>query len=376
MKALSAMFNELSASHRAVLVLANIHFVDKVPYDLRAIFADVVPKNLVRIAQSNHIHPLVGRALERHPDLKDALPRDLTLYFMEMYRANQERLEWSREQLAQIDQAFADSGISGIVMKGGGDVLDPLHGDPAIRFSGDLDILVQKSHSETAEKLLLGLGAQSLRQKVLASDNKVNWRGMKIPEHHLPKIVHPNWFLPVEIHVSAGQGLIDKLLPVPDLFERKVATDHIALSVMSAEDRGCHLIAHANHHKGEVDLRAWIDWAMLRKICDRETVAERLATKGLANQFAVFERMVDHLEGSVSDQRDDVWCDPLVRAPLLNFGDTRSRRRSYFFNLAKSKLGALLKSPEYRRYVVRNLVKPNWWQQVWKTHKIKRYNQR
>jgi len=370
------MRGELSSSHCAVLLIANTYLANVLPKNISSTFASATPEEIARIAQSNHIHPLIGRVLLTYPEMQKYLPRDLSIYFVEMYRANQERLAQSQDQLAEIGAAFAQAGISGIAMKGGGDVLDPLHDDPAIRFSGDVDVLVEEAHVARAEEILLDLGAQSLRKEVSREDEEANWRGVKFAEHHLPKIVHPDWQLPVEVHLMAGRGAINKLLPVTEVFARKVEAGDSALSVMSPEDRAVHLIAHADHHGGEVDLRAWIDWSALRKRCDRGEVRERLEAEGLAGAFDVFEVMADHLETPVMDAENMTWDGAGVRTSLQSFGDTKSRRRNYIFTLIKRKFGALLRSSEYRTYVLKNMMKPDWWKQVWITHRTKRRNQR
>lgn len=370
------MQQDLSPSHRAVLLIANAQVANAQPQNFDAIFAGATPEDIARIAQSNHIHPLVGRVLLHYPDLKAALPRDLSLYFEEMYRANQERVRQSQDQLAEIGAAFAQEGIPAIAMKGGGDVLDPLHDDPAIRFSSDLDILVEEAHAVRAEEILLDLGGQSLRKEASREDEDTNWRGVKFTEHHLPKIVHDSWLLPVEVHFLAGRGAIDKLLPVAEIFARKVESGRGGVSVMSPEDRAVHLIAHADHHGGEVDLRAWIDWSALRNRCDRGEVRKRLAGEGLEGAFDVFEVMADHLETPVMNAENITWDGVGVRTSLLNFGDTQSRRRGYISTLIKRKFGALLRSSEYRTYVLKNMMRWAWWKQVWITHRTKRRNQR
>jgi len=370
------MQTNLSPSHRAVLSIANIQLTNALPEDFAEIFTAVNPEDFVRIAQGNHIHALTGRVLLRHPELQNVLPRDLILYLVEMYRANQDRLQHSQRQLKQIGEAFADEGIPAIVMKGGGDVLDPLHDDPAIRFSGDLDILVQEQRADRAEEVLVKLGAQSLRQPASSSNETVSWRGEKYAEHHLPKIVHADWLLPVEIHILSGRGPIDRLLPVPDLFARKVAMGDRVLSVMNPEDRSCHLIAHANHHRGGVDLRAWIDWSALRERCNRDVVGKRLAQEGLEKIFMAFETMADFLETPVSVPNGAFWNNAEIWPLVRNFADTKSRRQFYIYNLVKSKFGAVLKSRDYRNYVLENMMKLDWWKQVWITHKTKRRNLR
>lgn len=365
----------LSKAHRAILLIAKAHASKTIPNDLPALLSSAKPESLARIAQHNNVHTLAGEVFVREPGLRDAIPRDLFLYFKAMYTANQERSAKALSQLKQIDKALSQDNIPSIVMKGGGDLLDHLHQDQNIRFVGDLDLLVPHERLDAAQAQLFGIGAETVPFALSSSNPRVNQRGVAPPKHHLPKIIHSDWELPVELHFEVGRTPMDQILPAKDVLSRALATEHGQLMVMSPEDRACHLIAHANHHDGEADLRSWIDWTALRDRCDLAALRLRLKKHDLADVLSVFEDMAEFLK-SPDDDALSKRSDGNTAAALMRFGDSRRRKLRYIPNLVMSKTKALLRSPEYRHHVSSRLLNRSWWRDTCINHWTKIKNQR
>lgn len=365
----------LSDAHKAVLFLTKAYVSDVVPHELPVLLRATQPESLVRIAQSNHLHALVGKVLIEVAELREAVPRDLYLYFKTMYEANHLRLSQARKQLEQIDTAFSRAKIPCVVMKGGGDLLDPIHQDPGIRFIGDLDLLVPRELTETAKTALYEVGATTVPSAFSRSNDSINQRGVALPQHHLPKILHSDWELPVELHLEVGRSPMDQILRAEEVLSRANATTCDRLMIMSPEDRACHLIAHADHHSGELDLRSWLDWAELRSRCDPIAVQARFEKHGLEGVFAVFEDMFESLK-SPDDGELLSLKNPSSAAAIRRFGGTRSRKIKYISRFFVSKTKALSKSPEYRGYVFSRLLNRSWWRDTCKNHWAKIKNQR
>ncbi|WP_170329120.1 nucleotidyltransferase family protein [Ruegeria arenilitoris] len=365
----------LSNGHKAILLLAKAYVSDSVPAGLPALLRSVQPEKLARIAQSNHVHALVGKVLIEAAELREAVPRDLYLYFKTMYEANQLRLAQARWQLEQIDTAFERANIPCVVMKGGGDLLDPLHRDSAIRFIGDLDLLVPRELTDAAKAALSEIGATMVPFVPSRSSDSINQRGFARLQHHLPKILHSDWDLPVELHFAVGRNPMDQILPAEKVLSRANATTCGRLMIMSPQDRACHLIAHANHHSGELDLRSWVDWTEMRSRCDLTTIPTRLQKYGLSEMLNVFEDMSEYLKspdiGALSSLEK-----PSTISALSRFGDTRSRKVQYVQRLLVAKVKALSRSPEYRWYVLSHLFNRSWWRDMCKNHWAKIRNQR
>ncbi|SLN58994.1 hypothetical protein ROA7450_03041 [Roseovarius albus] len=366
---MNATYRKLSAAHRAVLQLLQTYVAGTPPEGTVATLSEATPEELARIGQTNHVHALIGQVMSQHEVLQTAVPRDLYLYFITMYRANEERLAETQNQLAMIGKALTQAEIPAVVMKGGGDALDPLHADPAIRFTGDLDVLVPESEAIRAQDLLIEIGAQSILDTELSESQQIGARGFKLPEHHLPKILHPEWQLPLELHTKVGRATMDRVLPALDILSRRVSIGSDGLSVMAPEDRACHLLAHASHHAGEVDLRAWVDWVVLRHRCDRDIVRKRLEAEGLGDVFTNFETVAGVLQGETGEAFEQAMSTAAMSPILHSFGGTRSRQAMYLPLLLKTRLKALARSPEYRRYVLQSIFKPAWWKQVWQNHR-------
>jgi hypothetical protein len=358
---------QISVTHTAILLLTRTYFSGQPDEGLVTALKHARPEHLARVAQNNHVHALVGKVLVENQELISTVPRDLFLYFRSMHEANATRLTQAKQQLYSIHQALSQADVPAVVMKGGGDALDPLHKDSAIRFVGDLDILIPQELVGPAKDALLGIGAESPPTATSSANSDLNWRGTRIVQHHLPKIIHADWELPLELHTAVGRGTMDRLLPARDVLSRAQETSLPGLYIMSPEDRACHLISHTLYHYGTFDLRSWIDWTSLRSRCDIKKVNAHLTQFGMETVVAEFEAMATYLTQRA--QKDTSICDnPHVDEAILRFGSTRSRKIQYAPQLIARKSRALLRSPEYRNHILKQVIHLSWWRDFFRTH--------
>ncbi len=338
----------------ALFGLASAAVSGRVPPDLGIALADSAPHALAAEAQRLQIHTAIGPVLDRHPDLGAALPPDLVLFFRAMHAANRARLAEGLAQLRTIGTALAAGGIPALVLKGGGDMLSPLHRDPALRYVGDLDILVPPDRAGETLAALRGMGAVPLSPPAHAT-SRFDWRGQRLPRHHLPRLVRPGWTFPVEIHVRAGPGALATALDPVAMLRDGVPTAIPGLSVGSSEDRACHLILHAARHEGRVALRAWIDWVSLRRMCDRASVADRLGRAGHGRAFGPFEVMADRLDaaGAPPMPHHDRAA---LHAALAALGPSESRSIADIVRFLYRRGRGLALSPAYRRHIAARLL--------------------
>ncbi|MEL6644999.1 MAG: nucleotidyltransferase family protein [Pseudomonadota bacterium] len=316
------------------------------------------PHDLARSAQVHQVHTMVGCVFERHPDLAGAIPRDLGVYFRAMYHANQDRLAEGRAQLTSIAQAMSQAEVSLLAMKGGGDMLDPLHNDPAMRFVADFDILVPIDALDRAEQALLQHFDADQPGAKLAAGSNLNWRGEPVPEHHLPKFVSQTWTFPVELHMRVGSGIVPQLLPETDVLRRGVPTQIDGISVMGAEDRACHLIAHAAYHGHAVSLRAWVDWVQLRKRCDEASVRRRLAAFDLDRTLDEYNAVAAFFDGR--EDASEANAERLVQA-FRNLAEHSRKSRPSRRQLVRRRLQMLFVSQRYRHHLASNAQRMSWW---------------
>lgn len=343
----------IRAERRALFGLATAAVSDRVSPELGTALAESDPLILARDAQRLQVHTLIGPVLVRHPALATRLPTDLVLFFRAMHAANRQRIDQGLAQLEEIGAALDAAGIPAVVLKGGGDMLSPIHADPAIRYVGDLDILVPGSRARDTLAAMSRLGAAPAAPPAHES-SRFDWRGQRLSEHHLPRLVRSDWAFPVEVHIHAGPGAIAAVLDPVEVLERCIPTPVRGLSVACAEDRACHLLTHASRHTGVVSLRAWIDWSALRGRCDHTTVASRLQQAGYARTYETCDLMADLLEakGTLAMPRRET---ALARAALHAFGEAGAKSPADFARFLFRRCRGLLLSPVYRRHIATRL---------------------
>ena len=341
------------AERRALFGLAAVAISGRVPPSLGVALAESDPVTLAQDAQRLQVHTLIGPVLARHTDLAEPLPADLVLFFQTMHAANRQRLSEGLAQLEEIGAVLAAADIPAVVLKGGGDMLSPLHADPAIRYVGDLDILVPAGRAGDALAALLDLGAAPAAPPAHET-SRFDWRGQRLSEHHLPRLVRPGWTFPVEIHVHAGPGAVAAVLDPAALLDRRVPTTLPGLSIACAEDRACHLITHATRHGGMVSLRAWVDWSMLRRHCDHAIVASRLRSAGYGQGFEGCDLMADLLEaGGTRDMSRNETA--IAREALRGFGSAGAPSVADLPRFLFRRCRGLILSPAYRRHIFERL---------------------
>ncbi|MCB4455966.1 nucleotidyltransferase family protein [Leisingera sp. McT4-56] len=352
---------------RALLGLVATAISAEPPRGLAEMLAETSPENLARVAQLNQVHTMIAPVLKAHPEAAGALPRDLLIFFETMHRANNARLASGIAQLTEIGLALREIEVPAVVLKGGADMLDALHEDQSIRFVGDLDILVPISRALEVERCLYDIGATAPFER-LGTKPELNWRGRRIPEHHLPKLTRSDWHFPVELHTRTGPGLTDRMLAAESVISRRVPARVPGLSYPNWEDRACHLVVHAGRHSGQVSLRAWVDWVAMRKHCALSEVRSRLEAHDLHEAYAEFEHLADFLENALVISNNSSEKYSFVSSALkVLCAESKPR----YFDLLRQvfrRARMLAESKDYRRYVARNVLDRRWWARVWSSH--------
>lgn len=350
----SNLLEGIPAERRALFGLAAVAVSQRVPASLVPALAESDPVALAAEALRMQVHTSVGAVLTRHPELAAHMPADLILFFRAMYAANRQRVSEGLAQLGEIGAALAVKNIPAVVLKGGGDMLSPFLDDPAARYVGDLDILVPTGSARDALAVMRGLGAAPASPPAHET-SRFDWRGQRLPTHHLPLLVRPGWVFPVEIHVQVGAGAVAKVLSADAVLARRMATAVRGLSIAAAEDRACHLVSHAARHDGMVGLRAWIDWATLRRTCDREAVETRLRRAGYGQTFETSELMADLLDAGgakvISLAKTAVARNAVLASGVLKASPTADLVRFLF-----RRCRGLVLSAAYRRHIAKRLV--------------------
>lgn len=237
-------------------------------------------KALLGISSAHAVMPLLGAASER-PEVAHHLDPDLCLFLKEMRARNAARNTALRGQLTAIGRAMAAAGTEAVALKGGADLLTPIHAE-GCRFSIDLDILVPADKLEAARRLMLNLGF------VFTDDE-----GRYTDEKHIPSLVSQAHAAPVELHRRIVNGRWDQVLPASLVLETAQSSDIEGMRVPPPWLRLLHVIAHANERglPGRPEAPRLRDLAEIDLIWARLTTAERTAARarceahGLAIDF-------------------------------------------------------------------------------------------
>lgn len=278
-----------SAPHRAVARLLAMAMGAGSEDDRGADLAQTRPKDLAGIAAAHHVATVLASAFEARPELETLVPLDLVIFLTEMRAANERRNAQIRIQLLEIGRGAAERGFSLVALKGGADLLSPIHRQPGHRYISDLDLLVADADMESARSLLHDLGAWE------AEIPAINMRD----HYHLAPFLSDRWHAQVELHRALGPAELSRVLAPDDVLRHAGPSEAAGLHVPSAPHRLAHIVLHARKDAGKqhplrVSLRDLLEFhAMAESMRPAEIrAASALLSTGAAREaFAVFEAM-------------------------------------------------------------------------------------
>lgn len=286
-----------STPHRAVLGLVRAALGRPVGRALSRDLAASDPQEIVRIATFNYVHVVLATGFDRTPELADSVPRDLVIYLREMRAANLRRNQAILGQLRGVAAVLAETGVEGVVLKGGAELLDPVFPDPGCRFLSDIDILVPEAEIERVAARFRNDGA--LEAEISDIDGR--------DHHHMPPLARPDWPVQLELHRSLGQGEWRNFLAPEALAAAARPSAVTGLAVPSRPHRLAHAVQHAQlqpprYRDGLLSLRDAMEFEVMRTT---------MAPGDVAQAFAMFDP-----EGRAA------W-EALDAASALVFGDAR-----------------------------------------------------
>lgn len=195
-----------------------------------------------KVMKKHRIYPLVIRGLRRLPaQMLEAYPVLREYRSRQNYYVN-ENLKLIRV-LAYVARAFAEAGIDMISMKGPLLSME-LYGDPAMRTSHDLDIMVSPEDFWRGCKCLMDLGFEIIEEPELTTEKRVRAYMRVSPNNHcvfrLDNVL-------VELH---WRTTLKDGISFRDLWENRDTKLLLGVPVsqMGAADKLPHLIDHAADH--------------------------------------------------------------------------------------------------------------------------------
>lgn len=334
-----------SAPHRAALRLTGVAVGAPVSERLLRDLEQTDPVALAGIANVNFVHTLLSAAQGQNSQLDAALPEDLWLYFREMERANIQRLEKSHDLLQRISATFAAEGLTGVLMKGGVQMLEPAGFNVKHRFMSDLDILLPKAEAHHAHACLVALGG------TFDPDKEKLWLPF---HHHLPQLYFEDLDTVIEIHVAVGAPSIARVLTAESYIARAQPSSLSGLFLPHPEDRYLHHILHSalkRHDIHHIFLRSILDHVAFQKITtpeDQSAARVRLDLAGLGAELRILSALTDLALGQ-EDSSVIVSETKWLKTALPLFGQPGRRQFKMVARTVARALFNLIASAPHRR---------------------------
>ncbi len=345
-----------SAAHRAVLRLLACANGSRPAHALGEDLRQSAPSAIAEIACTHHVHTVLATAFHGRPELAALLPHDLWVFFAEMQKANLRRNAALLAQLRTIGAAAAHHGIKTVALKGGAELLVPLHPLPGHRYISDLDLLLADHDLPHGRRILEALGgAEADIPEIIARDH-----------HHLPPFLFPDWPAQVELHRAIGAPDIAARLPAGEILGRSMPSDPPGLHVPSRSDRLVHLILHGQlasgrHRRFEVSLRDCLEFQVMSEVLCRDDIE---IARGRLGGGAARDAMAGLEALATAIFAPEGWADLPIAArlwserALLTLGRPAAQRRRDTIDWLLHHGRAALLDPERRRHYLRELTRP------------------
>ena len=208
-----------------------------------------------QLVSQHRIQPLLIRGLR--PFGGDC-PPELAKYRPQQSRFMKQSME-RIQALAAINAAFSDAGIPMITMKGPMLAME-LYGDPSLRTSRDLDLMVGEEDLDRAGELLIAMGYEP--EAHLHASTPLRQKFYRLVEHE-KHVVYNKGDLCIELH---WQSDYQRQQSFPELWARREERQLLGrpIALMGPDDRIPALIIHAAEH-GFLRLRWLLDLYELQK---------------------------------------------------------------------------------------------------------------
>ena len=208
---------------------------------------------LLRLASQHKVVPLLHRSLQENH--MNVVPETVARGLLTLCRSVSGRNLLLTGELVRLLKLFEANGIASIPLKGPA-LAFFLYGDPALRQSVDIDILVQEEDYRASKRLLVSIGYQP--QYPLTRRQEKSY--MKSTNHEAFTTDRNGMRINVELHYCIRRRDLSFHPDIEGMFERSVS-DSIAgtrVKIFSHEDLLSYLCAHGAQHQ----------WRCLQWLCD------------------------------------------------------------------------------------------------------------
>lgn len=199
---------------------------------------------VIEVANIHRLVPAVGGALRLLGE-SIVVPDDIRDYFTFLFEHNRVRNDGLRDQARELIRGLNAVGIQPLLLKGIAEILKPSLPDPAMRFVGDIDLLIPEADLEKGVDVAFALGYRP------------NAGEMKIApdEHHFPALFHSQRLAAVEIHRTLGRKRHINSFDPAALFLRalEVEQDGLKFHLLSPTDATIYAAYHSQLHHFTLD---------------------------------------------------------------------------------------------------------------------------
>lgn len=248
-------------------------------------------------ARSHHLLPLLSRAADAAP--LAPIPENVRTQLREVRRKTQARNAVYLQCAAEVLRAFANAGLSPVVLKGVA-LVENLYQDIGLRAFCDLDALLPIEDLETAERVMAQLGYRPEPTPHTRDWYFVNY-------YQLPRYSRPGAQFCVELHWDLGRRPNPFRLDVAAMRARAVPATAagVPVHVLDPEDQLVHLAVHLAWGNGfDLHVRGIVDIAeILRRGIDWTVFEQRVRESNTAQVVVPAIELAHWLLGANVDQR-------------------------------------------------------------------------
>ncbi len=256
---------------------------------------------------------LKGKGLEAL--LKDEIRR----YLSELHAMNRNRNSHLRQQLLEAIGTLNAAGITPLLLKGSGQLAQPIHNDFGNRIMSDLDILVPSDQLSNALDALALKGYKEL---------EVSYDPQKL--HHWAPLMRPGDYGTIELHQHALNKFVTHVVPTRSIWQaaETKSLDGVRFFLPSPTHSILICMLHSREFNHSDDPRQF----NLRALHDLAAITRRYSAK--IDWLIIHRHMMDHGLGYVAEAQ------LLAAQRMLGMPLTRdimpgpSSRLHYFVSLA------------------------------------------
>jgi hypothetical protein len=250
-------------------------------------------ERLVEASSHHYVTPALAWCLQDRTDI----PPKFRDYFAAALALNRQRNESLTADLTRMVAALNAIGVEPLLLKGAARLVDGSYPEPALRFLGDLDVLVPADRLSAAAAALEPVGFAAAKSGPIV-----------LTHHHLPMLIHRETGTGVELHWRLTRPQYDAIVSPDWLWQhaRSFSLGTLRVHLPDATSSAAHNVLHdqinnANYDLSRVELRQLLDIATIRRWqennIDWSEIDRRFCSVGMGQVLATYLEFAQSLFG-------------------------------------------------------------------------------